>query len=173
MAGVLRTSRNRASLAFPALLVRLYLPSAGRITFQHLYGIVTHPLAQPNLLNWLLNSIYMLVGCWFVSERLNDRQQWTIVLAALVIGAIGFEVLGKGEAFVGSGMLAYGVVGSVAVYGLWGWRTLHLGWRMFVVFSIITLVGVLVQRTASGQCFFVAAALGGSLTARWVNRQVI
>src|SRR5262245_47196376 len=101
-------------LVFPPIIYALGLPSRD-IPFrvQHVSGLVTYPLVQSGLSPWLGNAVCIVSGSWFLATDLTERQQWALLLAGVIAGAVAFEALYTGAYLIGAAPAAYAILGGV------------------------------------------------------------
>jgi Rhomboid family len=153
------------SLRFPAIVYALGLPSRDvPFRVQHVSGLVTYPLVQSGLFAWLGNSVCIVSGSWLLATDLTERQQWALLLAGVIAGALAFEALYTDAYLIGAAPAAYAILGSVVVRGLAQWRRLTNRWRMIVIFSMAAVISLVFTPDPGGRCSLAATVVGAALT---------
>ncbi len=154
--------------AWPRLFPLFALTSSRPVGLQHLTGLLTHPLAPTNLVNWAIPAGYVVLAGYLLRRELSDREQLVLAVAGAVAGGLAYEILTtQARFFVGGSIVAWGFCGAASAYGLVRWRSISWPWRAYVVAMGFTVAVRSMDTSTPQSALTVSAAVGVVLAVFW------
>ncbi len=168
-----------ASLAMAALSLRyrsivqaVALHAGGPPDLHSAIALVTYPFVPIRFSNWAVPAVYVVLACYLLRREMSNLRQAMLAVMVAIAGGVAYETLGPpGSIFGGGSIMAWGLTGAAAMFGILRWRFLPWTWRVYVVLVTLSVVVRAFVITAPQFALSIAALVGALLSGFWTLRR--
>ncbi len=109
------------------------------------YRFLTYPLITGGILNWLHNSLVLILTGYIFENRTIRKQMISICLISTLVGGLVFVLSNHNtiQILIGPSMISWGYLAATIVCGFKNWKTLNLFEKIIFILSMISLLSVI------------------------------
>jgi membrane associated rhomboid family serine protease len=110
------------------------------------YKLVTYPFVGTGYLNWLTNSLALVVTGYIIENRIKRNDLFIIILLSSVIGGLGFIIINQNDiydrAIASPTMISWGYWAATIIIGIKFWKNLNLFEKIVLVLCFLSITSL-------------------------------
>jgi membrane associated rhomboid family serine protease len=110
------------------------------------YRLITYPFAGVGLLNWLINSIVLILTGFIIESRFKKIDLIAIIIIASIIGGLSYIIFNQNDMYnrgiAGPTMISWGYWAATIVIGIKSWKELKLLEKIVLILCFLGIVSL-------------------------------